>query len=72
MIFMRILTSTFQLFSTTPSLKQLLNASKSKTAPVADASSYDPRKRDPQYAHAFATPIYELVRLTIVPLPRPR
>ncbi|OJT07307.1 Ribosome biogenesis protein MAK21 [Trametes pubescens] len=52
-----------ELFSTTPSLKQLLNASKSKTAPVADASSYDPRKRDPQYAHAFATPMYELIPL---------
>ncbi|EIW51269.1 CBF-domain-containing protein [Trametes versicolor FP-101664 SS1] len=57
-----------ELFSTTPNLKQLLNASKSKTAPVADASSYDPRKRDPQYAHTFATPIYELGRLTIIPL----
>ncbi|KAI0808101.1 CBF/Mak21 family-domain-containing protein [Fomes fomentarius] len=50
-----------ELFSTTPALKQLLSTPKSEA--VADAPTYDPRKRDPQYAHAFATPIYELLPL---------
>ncbi|KAI0776852.1 CBF/Mak21 family-domain-containing protein [Trametes elegans] len=53
-----------ELFSTTPALKQLLSTSKSKAAPPPDAPTYDPRKRDPQYAHAFATPMYELIPLT--------
>ncbi|KAI0665484.1 CBF/Mak21 family-domain-containing protein [Trametes maxima] len=52
-----------ELFSTTPALKQLLNTSKSKAAPPPDAPTYDPRKRDPQYASAFATPMYELIPL---------
>ncbi|KAH9848222.1 CBF/Mak21 family-domain-containing protein [Lenzites betulinus] len=52
-----------ELFSTTPSIKPLLHSSKSKTAPAADAPAYDPRKRDPQYAHALATPMYELIPL---------
>ncbi|KAI0349845.1 CBF-domain-containing protein [Trametes cingulata] len=52
-----------ELFSTTPSLKQLLNMPKSKAALAPDAPSYDPRKRDPQYAHAYATPMYELTPL---------
>ena len=50
----------FQLLSSTPALRQLLSSSKSKAS--SDAPSYDPRKRDPQYAHAFASPMYELVR----------
>ncbi|KAI0631606.1 CBF/Mak21 family-domain-containing protein [Trametes polyzona] len=52
-----------ELFSTTPALKQLLNTPKSKAPPAADVPTYDPRKRDPQYAHAFATPMYELIPL---------
>ncbi|KAH9895791.1 CBF/Mak21 family-domain-containing protein [Cubamyces lactineus] len=52
-----------ELFSTTPSLKQLLSTSKSKATPPPDAPTYDPRKRDPQYSHAFATPMYELLPL---------
>ncbi|RPD58303.1 CBF-domain-containing protein [Lentinus tigrinus ALCF2SS1-7] len=52
-----------ELFNTTPGLKQLLSTHKSKAAPAPDASTYDPRKRDPQYAHAFASPMYELLPL---------
>ena len=42
-------------------MKQLLSSSKAKSAPSPDAPAYDPRKRGPQYAHAFASPMYELV-----------
>ncbi|RDX44650.1 CBF-domain-containing protein [Lentinus brumalis] len=52
-----------ELFSTTPGLKQLLSTSRSKATPAPDAPAYDPRKRDPQYAHAFASPMYELLPL---------
>ncbi|OSD00338.1 CBF-domain-containing protein [Trametes coccinea BRFM310] len=52
-----------ELFSTTPALKQLLSLPKSKATPPPDAPTYDPRKRDPQYAHAFASPMYELLPL---------
>ncbi|KAI0739517.1 CBF/Mak21 family-domain-containing protein [Daedaleopsis nitida] len=52
-----------ELFSTTPALKQLLGSPKSKAVPSPDAPTYDPRKRDPQYAHAFSTPMYELIPL---------
>ncbi|KAI0696997.1 CBF/Mak21 family-domain-containing protein [Cerioporus squamosus] len=52
-----------ELFNVTPGLKQLLSTSKSKAAPAPTAPAYDPRKRDPQYAHAFASPMYELLPL---------
>ncbi|KAI9058885.1 hypothetical protein FKP32DRAFT_1596755 [Trametes sanguinea] len=47
--------------TTTPALKQLLSLPKSKATPAPNAPTYDPRKRDPQYAHAFASPMYELL-----------
>ncbi|OBZ73206.1 Uncharacterized protein C4F10.09c [Grifola frondosa] len=49
-----------ELFSTTPELKGMLSISVSKKSAV-EGEEYDPRKRDPQYAHASASPIYELV-----------
>ncbi|KAI1789313.1 CBF-domain-containing protein [Ganoderma leucocontextum] len=52
-----------ELFSTLPTLRQLLNHSKPKLPSSPDAPSYDARKRDPQYAHPFASPMYELVPL---------
>ncbi|TBU28801.1 CBF-domain-containing protein [Dichomitus squalens] len=50
-----------ELFSSTPSLKQLLSSPKAKA--TSDAPGYDARKRDPQYAHPFASPMYELLPL---------
>lgn len=47
-----------QLFSTAPQLKEMLS---SRTQSDIGDSVYDPRKRDPQYAHASASPLYELV-----------
>ncbi|KAI0819759.1 CBF/Mak21 family-domain-containing protein [Trametes gibbosa] len=53
-----------ELFGTTPSIKSLLYSLKPRPAPAADDTApYDPRKRDPQYAHALATPMYELIPL---------
>ncbi|KAI0643202.1 CBF/Mak21 family-domain-containing protein [Trametes meyenii] len=52
-----------ELFSTTPTLKRLLSTPRLKAANPPDAPTYDPRKRDPQYAHAFAAPLHELVPL---------
>ncbi|EKM50179.1 uncharacterized protein PHACADRAFT_264762 [Phanerochaete carnosa HHB-10118-sp] len=48
-----------ELFSTVSGLRQMFNNSASgKTEEV-----YDPKKRDPQYAHASASPLYELLPL---------
>ncbi|KAI8977858.1 CBF-domain-containing protein [Trametes punicea] len=52
-----------ELFSSIPALKQLLSTPRSRAAPSPDAPTYDARKRDPQYAHPFATPMYELLPL---------
>ncbi|KAG6816898.1 hypothetical protein H0H87_001851 [Tephrocybe sp. NHM501043] len=45
-----------ELFSTTPGLRAIFN----EPAPP-DAEPYDPRKRDPQYAHASSSPMWELL-----------
>ncbi|KAJ7221697.1 CBF/Mak21 family-domain-containing protein [Mycena pura] len=50
-----------ELFSSIPGLRSMLNE-----APSLDAESenyYDPRKRDPQYAHASTLPLWELTPL---------
>ncbi|KAH9916522.1 CBF/Mak21 family-domain-containing protein [Fomitopsis serialis] len=55
-----------ELFQTTPALKELLDDTKGKgkaPAQAGEESEYDPRKRDPQFAHASASPMYELLPL---------
>ncbi|KAG7452135.1 CBF-domain-containing protein [Guyanagaster necrorhizus] len=47
-----------ELFSTTPGLKEMIYS-----PPKTDAEPYDPRKRDPQYAHASSSPLWELTPL---------
>ncbi|KAK0199068.1 CBF/Mak21 family-domain-containing protein [Armillaria mellea] len=47
-----------ELFSTTPGLKEMVY-----DPPKTDAEAYDPRKRDPQYAHASSSPLWELTPL---------
>jgi len=47
-----------ELFQTVPGLKSLLGVEKRGKGATEE---YDPRKRDPQYAHASASPMYELV-----------
>ncbi|KAK0208967.1 CBF/Mak21 family-domain-containing protein [Desarmillaria ectypa] len=47
-----------ELFSTTPGLKEMIY-----DPPKPDAEAYDPRKRDPQYAHASSSPLWELTPL---------
>jgi len=47
-----------QIFSTIPGLRALLQG---MPTPL-EVEEYDPRKRDPQFAHASASPLYELVR----------
>ncbi|KAJ7261265.1 CBF/Mak21 family-domain-containing protein [Mycena haematopus] len=49
-----------ELFSSTPGLRSMLNES---DAERADSEDYDPRKRDPQYAHASSSPLWELMPL---------
>ncbi|KAF7353702.1 Sterol regulatory element binding protein cleavage-activating protein [Mycena venus] len=46
-----------ELFSSTPGLRSMLNAVDSEDA---ENEGYDPRKRDPQYAHASSSPLWEL------------
>ncbi|KAF8227475.1 CBF-domain-containing protein [Tricholoma matsutake] len=47
-----------ELFSTTPGSRAMLNDN-GKT----EAETYDPRKRDPQFAHAASSPLWELIPL---------
>ncbi|KAJ7722294.1 CBF/Mak21 family-domain-containing protein [Mycena maculata] len=49
-----------ELFSSIPGLRSMLNDAR---AEPAEGESYDPRKRDPQYAHASASPLWELTPL---------
>ncbi|KAH9946569.1 CBF-domain-containing protein [Amylocystis lapponica] len=51
-----------ELFNTTPSLKSMLST-RPPNANDAEVTEYDPHKRDPQYAHASASPLYELLPL---------
>lgn len=46
-----------QLFSSIPGLRTMINQPAKQ-----DGEPYDPRKRDPQYAHASSSPLWELVR----------
>ncbi|KAI0825432.1 CBF/Mak21 family-domain-containing protein [Irpex lacteus] len=52
-----------ELFSTVPGLRAMFSVSAASTSNDAETESYDPRKRDPQYAHASASPLYELIPL---------
>lgn len=50
-----------ELFSTVPGLRSMLSVPPSATEKTEE--TYDPKKRDPQYAHASASPLYELLPL---------
>lgn len=54
-----------QLFSTVSGLREMFNVGQPQEK-TEDAETYDPRKRDPQYAHASASPMYELVSISYV------
>ncbi|KAL0948082.1 hypothetical protein HGRIS_010705 [Hohenbuehelia grisea] len=47
-----------ELFSTIPGLRSMVNSPSQ-----ADAEAYDSKKRDPQYAHASSSPLWELTPL---------
>ncbi|RDB21715.1 Ribosome biogenesis protein NOC1 [Hypsizygus marmoreus] len=47
-----------ELFSTIPGLRAMINEPAKN-----DVEPYDPRKRDPQYAHASSSPLWELTPL---------
>ncbi|KAJ7491216.1 CBF/Mak21 family-domain-containing protein [Mycena latifolia] len=49
-----------ELFSSIPGLRSMLTQPSRETA---EDKSYDPRKRDPQFAHASASPLWELTPL---------
>ncbi|THH16047.1 hypothetical protein EW146_g4548 [Bondarzewia mesenterica] len=51
-----------QLFNTVPGLKSMVDKS-NETASTDESQKYDPRKRDPQYAHASSSPLWELTPL---------
>ncbi|EPQ53171.1 CBF-domain-containing protein [Gloeophyllum trabeum ATCC 11539] len=53
-----------ELFSTIPGLRSMLNEPpKASSSKAAGDEQYDPRKRDPQYAHASSTPLWEICPL---------
>ena len=63
----RMLTFFFfiQLFSSVPGLRSMINDPPKPASSTQEGSSYDPRKREPQFAHASALPLWELVRTTL-------
>ncbi|KAH8117031.1 CBF-domain-containing protein [Phellopilus nigrolimitatus] len=53
-----------ELFQSEADLRDLLGKPSKKTAATETADNeYDPKKRDPQYAHAGASPMWELIPL---------
>ena len=52
-----------ELFQANSALRELLGDVKGKrrAAQASEDAEYDPKKRDPQFANASATPMYELV-----------
>ncbi|KAI0919766.1 hypothetical protein AcV5_001742 [Taiwanofungus camphoratus] len=52
-----------ELFGALPALRDMLASERGGDATAADAAAYDPLKRDPQFAHASASPLYELLPL---------
>ncbi|KAJ7184372.1 CBF/Mak21 family-domain-containing protein, partial [Mycena filopes] len=50
-----------ELFSSIPGLRSMLNDVPAPDDP--ESEGYDPRKRDPQYAHASSSPLWELTPL---------
>jgi len=54
-----------QLFSSVPGLRSMINDPPQPASSTQQGSSYDPRKREPQFAHASALPLWELVRTTL-------
>ncbi|KAF5331903.1 hypothetical protein D9611_008891 [Ephemerocybe angulata] len=50
-----------ELFSTIPGLRAMLNAPPKKN--IDEKDTYDPKKRDPQWAHAGSSPLWELTPL---------
>ncbi|OSX62863.1 hypothetical protein POSPLADRAFT_1065929 [Postia placenta MAD-698-R-SB12] len=52
-----------ELFQSIPELKTLLGGKGKRGVVPVEGEDYDPLKRDPQYAHASATPMYELMPL---------
>ncbi|TDL17071.1 CBF-domain-containing protein [Rickenella mellea] len=54
-----------ELFSTVPDLKSTLHqrSTRSDTADASSDNTYDPRKRDPQFANPSASPMWELMPL---------
>ena len=58
-----------ELFQATPALRELLGDVKGKRrAPThgSEEAEYDPKKRDPQFANAGASPMYELVSVNLL------
>ncbi|KAJ7460928.1 CBF/Mak21 family-domain-containing protein [Mycena galericulata] len=49
-----------ELFSSIPGLRSMLNEAHAESP---ESESYDPRKRDPKFAHASSSPLWELMPL---------
>ncbi|KIM44363.1 hypothetical protein M413DRAFT_25783 [Hebeloma cylindrosporum] len=52
-----------ELFSSVPGLRSMINQPPKPPSSTQESSSYDPRKREPQFAHASALPLWELTPL---------
>ena len=51
-----------KLFNTSPGLRALIDRAPSRDT---EAEEYDPYKREPQYAHAQSSALWELVRCSV-------
>ncbi|KAI5120472.1 hypothetical protein M0805_006492 [Coniferiporia weirii] len=52
-----------EIYKVEPSLRELLGKPSPRPSDGSTDSTYDPKKRDPQYAHAGASPMWELIPL---------
>ncbi len=57
--FAQLIDTGTKLFSSIPGLRTMVNHPPANV--LSDEERYDPRKRDPQYAHAETSPLWELV-----------
>ena len=56
-----------KLFNTSPGLRALMDRAPSRDTEAEAYEEYDPYKREPQYAHAQSSALWELVRCSVGP-----
>ncbi|KAF9530090.1 hypothetical protein CPB83DRAFT_905635 [Crepidotus variabilis] len=55
-----------ELFGSIPGLREIINQPPLRKTELKEAKPYDPKKRDPQFAHASSSLLWELVGLILI------